>query len=60
VIKGWKKILIMLNLQHVVDGTTFDNLTSFIEKNLMEFGGLSETNLANKLVCFGVDRITIF
>ncbi len=50
----------MLNLQHVVDGTTFDNLTSFIEKNLMEFGGLSETNLANKLVCFGVDRITIF
>jgi hypothetical protein len=26
----------------------------------MEFGGLSETNLANKLVSFGVDIITIF
>jgi hypothetical protein len=29
-------------------------------KSLMEFGGLSETNLANKLVSFGVDRVTIF
>ncbi len=26
----------------------------------MEFGGLSETNLANKHVCFGVDKVTIF
>jgi hypothetical protein len=60
VIKEWKNVLIMLNLQHVVDGTTSDNLTSLIVKSLMEFGGLSETNLANKLVSFGVDRVTIF
>jgi hypothetical protein len=60
VIKERKKVLIMLNLQHVVDGTTSDNLTSFIVKSLMEFGGLSETNLANKLFSFGVDRVTIF
>jgi len=50
----------LLNLQRVVDGATFDNLTSFIMKSLMEFGGLSETNLANKLVSFGVDKIVIF
>ncbi len=55
VIKEWKKVSIMLNLQRVVDGATFYNLTSFIVKSLMEFGGLSETNLANKLVSFGVD-----
>jgi acyl-homoserine lactone acylase PvdQ len=60
VIKEWKKVSNMLNLQHVVDGATFDNLTSLIMKSLMEFGGLSETNLANKLVSFGVDRVTIF
>ncbi len=60
VVKEWKKVSIMLNLQRVVDGATFDNLTSLIVKSLMEFGGLSETNLANKLVCFGVDGIIIF
>jgi len=26
----------------------------------MEFGGLNETNLVNKLVCFGADKVTIF
>jgi hypothetical protein len=26
----------------------------------MEFGGLSETNLVNKLVCFEADKVTVF
>jgi hypothetical protein len=26
----------------------------------MEFGGLSETNLVNKLVCFGTNKVTVF
>jgi hypothetical protein len=26
----------------------------------MEFGGLNETNLVNKLVCFGADIVIIF
>jgi hypothetical protein len=62
VTEEWKRVLILLNLQHVVDGTTFDNLTltSFIVKTLMEFGGLNEANLANKLVCFGADGVIIF
>jgi hypothetical protein len=44
----------------VVDGAIFNNLTSFIMKSLMEFGGLSEIDLANKLVYFGANGITIF
>jgi len=60
VIEEWKRVLILLNLQHVVDGTTFDNLTALIGKNLMEFRGLSETNLANKLVCSRVDGVIVF
>ncbi len=43
----------------MVDGATFDNLTSFVVNNLMEFVGLNETNLANKLVCFGANGVTI-
>jgi hypothetical protein len=44
----------------VVDGTTFDNLTSLIVNNLMEFGGLNETNLANKLVYFGAKELLFY
>jgi hypothetical protein len=60
VIEQWKRVLILLNLQHVVDGTTFDNLTSLIVNNLMEFGGLNETNLANKLVYFGAKELLFY
>ncbi len=56
----WKRVSILLNLQRVVDGAIFNNLTSVIMKSLMEFGGLSETNLANKLVSFGVERVIVF
>jgi len=55
VTKECKRVPILLNLQCVVDETTFDNLTSFIVKSLMEFGSLSEIYFANKLVCFGAD-----
>jgi hypothetical protein len=43
----------------VVDGAIFNNLTSLIMNSLMEFGGLNETNLANKLVYFGANGATI-
>jgi hypothetical protein len=60
VIKEWKRVLILLNLQCVVDEATSDNLTSLIVKNLMEFGSLSEIEFADKFVCFGVGEVTIF
>ncbi len=44
----------------MVDGTTSDNPTSFIVKNMMEFGRLSETNFTNKLVYFGANEIIVF
>jgi hypothetical protein len=56
----WKRVSILLNLQRVVDGAIFNNLTSVIMKSLMEFGGLSEIDLVNKLVYFGANGITIF
>jgi hypothetical protein len=43
-----------------LDGVTFDNLTKLIVRNLIEFGGMIETNVANKLVCFRIDGMAIF
>jgi len=60
VIDGWKQVLILINLQRVLDGATSTNLTKFIVWNLVEFGGMIETNVANKLVCFGVNGLIIF
>ncbi len=57
---GWKWVPILLNLQMVLDGATFVNLTKFIVQNLVEFGNMAKQNVANKLVCFGVDGMTIF
>lgn len=51
---------ILLNLQRVVDGTTFNNLTKIIVKSLMEYGSLNEKKIANKLVYFGANDVTIF
>ncbi len=49
---------ILLNLQRVLDGATFINLTKLIVWNLVEFGCMIETNVANKLVYFGADGVT--
>jgi len=43
-----------------LDGVTSTNLTKLIMWNLVEFGGMIETNVANKLVCFGADGVTNF
>ncbi len=56
----WKKVPILLNLQRVVDIAIFDDLIAILVCNLVEYGGLSETNLAIKLVNFGANGVTIF
>jgi hypothetical protein len=37
--------------------STFDNLTSLIMQNFVDYGGISEIDVANKLVCFIVDGL---
>jgi hypothetical protein len=60
VVEQWRNIPILLNLQHVMDEATFDNLTHLIVKNLVMFEGLNETKVANKLVYFGAKGVIIF
>jgi hypothetical protein len=43
-----------------LDGATSANLTKFIMHNLVEFGSMTKTNLANKSVCFGTNGVIVF
>ncbi len=43
-----------------MDGGTSNNLTPTIVRSLINLGGLLMVNIANKVVCFGVDNVTIF
>jgi hypothetical protein len=50
-----------VNLQQkVVDGAMSKNLMGIIAKNNVDYGGLTETKMTNKLVCFKVDGTTFF
>jgi hypothetical protein len=60
IVEAWKWVAILFNLQKVVDGSTSNTMTSMIVENLTEFGGLIESDLTNKLVCFGIDGVTNF
>lgn len=43
-----------------MDEAIVDNLTTTIAESIAWFGGFIETDLAHKLVCFGVDGVMVF
>jgi len=60
VVENWKRQPILLNLERVVDKGTSNNLTADIVRSFTNLGGLLVVDVANKVVCFGVDSVTIF
>ncbi len=50
---------ILLNLERVIDGNTFDNFIVIIIHSLI-FGGISKASVTNKVVYFGFDGVIIF
>ncbi len=58
--KNWKRIPILLNLQRLENATTSNNLNSLIVKSLVEYGGLIEMEIANKLVYLGENGVNVF
>ncbi len=60
VINEWKRIFILLNLQRMVDGVIFGNLTSLIIQILVKYGRLSETKIVNKLVSLEQMELLVF
>ncbi len=53
-------MLILLNLRKIVDGGTYDNLTLIIIFSLVIFDGMPKAKIADKVVCFEVNGVTIF
>ncbi len=51
---------ILLNLERIVNGGTFNNLIYVIIHFLVVFGGMSKSDIANIVVCFGVNDVIIF
>jgi hypothetical protein len=49
-----------LTLQQVVEGSHVNNLAKVIVEFLLFYGGLLESNLALKLVCFGTNGVMMF
>jgi hypothetical protein len=51
---------ILVNLERVVDGTTFGNLIVVIVFSFIVFGGLLNVDIMNKVDCFGTNGVTMF
>jgi hypothetical protein len=49
-----------LNLQQVVNGATFDNLTIAIVRFLIHLGGILGIDVVNKVVCFNANHVIVF
>jgi hypothetical protein len=60
IVENWHRVPIFLNLERIVHGGTSDNLTSIIIRSLVIFGGMLETNITNKIVCFGANSVIVF
>jgi hypothetical protein len=48
-----------LNLEKIVDGGTSDKLTNVNIRSIVVFGGMSKNDLANNVVYFGANGVTI-
>jgi hypothetical protein len=60
VMHAWKRIPILLTLQHIVEGGNVDNLTTIIVQAFMQQGGLIQKETTKRLICFGSNGVSIF
>jgi hypothetical protein len=60
VMHAWKRIPILLTLQHIVEGGNVDNLTIIIVQAFMQQGGLIQKETTKRLICFGFNGASIF
>lgn len=60
VVSGWERVLHLLHLSCVSEDGTADHSTDVIMHALMCEGGLTKSEIASKLVCFGSDGVSTF
>jgi len=60
VVENWKRQLVLLNFEIVVNRGTSNNIIIAIVCSLTNLGSLLMVDVVNKVVCFGADDVTIF
>jgi hypothetical protein len=58
-VDGFKRILILLNLERLISGCTTNNFTHVILNSLLVYGDLTLGEI-NKLICFGSNGVVVF
>lgn len=58
--ENWERIPYLLHHSHVTESGRSDYLTSVIMQSLMGEGGLTQAEIANKLLSFGSDGVNTF
>jgi len=59
-VENWRRVSLLLNLQMVTKRGESNNFTIMLMNLVHIFLGLSNGDLAFKLVCFGVDGVILF
>jgi hypothetical protein len=60
VVYGWTKVLILICVDQIVDGSGSNNLTRAIMNSMMKDGRSSKEELSKKLLCFGANGVNMF
>jgi len=60
VVQNWVRIPIFISLDKVFEGLSSDNLTKVIMEALIIGRGFPRDQIAQKLICFGVDGVNVF
>ncbi len=60
VMQNWVRILVLIYLDQVIEGSKSDNLTKVIMEALMIGDGVVRDHIAQKLICFGANGVNVF
>jgi hypothetical protein len=60
IMERWEIVLHLLHISYVSELGIADHLSKRIMSTLMNEAGLTQEEIASKLVCFGTDRVSTF
>jgi len=60
VVESWTMVVILVCVERAVDRLGLNNFIKMIMNAFFNYGGMIREDLFNKLLCFGVDSVSIF
>ncbi len=60
VVESWTMVVILVCVERVVDRLGLNNFIKMIMNAFLKGGGMIREDLSNKLLCSGVDGVSIF